>query len=41
MMTAGLGAIQEIRPAFVAFYETLTEPQQSALDGLFSMGRRH
>jgi hypothetical protein len=41
MMSAGLGVIQDIRPAFEAFYETLTEAQQEALDGLFSMGRRH
>lgn len=41
MMTAGLGAIQEIRPAFEAFYKTLTEEQQRAIDGLLSMGRRH
>lgn len=41
MMATGLGAMRDVRPAFEAFYETLNEKQQKALDDLAEHRRRH
>lgn len=41
MMAAGLGVVQEVRPAFDGFYAVLTDKQRKALDGLISRGRHH
>ena len=41
MLSTGLDAVRQIRPAFTAFYETLDERQREALDGLLSRHRRH
>ncbi len=41
MMAAGLSAMRDVRPAFEAFYQTLNEEQQKALDELTEHRRRH
>jgi|SaaInl7_135m_RNA_FD_contig_61_1034557_length_1290_multi_21_in_0_out_0_1 hypothetical protein len=38
-LTAGLAVVQQVRPAFDRFYDTLNEKQQKSLDDLLS--RRH
>ncbi len=40
MISSGAAALQEIRPAFDAFYQTLSEKQQDALDKLSRHGKR-
>lgn len=40
VMGMGLAAVQQVRPDFDAFYETLDEDQQAKLDRAFG-GRRH
>ena len=39
MLSTGLGVVQQVRPAFAAFYDSLDEGQREAIDKLFS--RRH
>ncbi len=41
MLSTGLDAVRQIRPAFTAFYETLDERQREALDGLLTRHRKH
>ena len=41
MLSTGLDAVRQIRPAFTAFYETLDERQREALDGLLTHRGRH
>ncbi len=41
IMATGLDVVQRIRPAFTAFYQTLTEKQRKAIDDLIAKYRRH
>ncbi len=41
MMTTGLSIVQDVRPAFDAFYATLNERQRKALDDLTDRRRHH
>jgi hypothetical protein len=40
MLSTGLEVVREVRPAFAAFYDSLDENQQEAIDKLMSH-RRH
>ncbi|MGB0631581.1 MAG: Spy/CpxP family protein refolding chaperone [Alphaproteobacteria bacterium] len=41
MLTAGLGVVRKVRPAFDGFYATLDKDQQAALDKLIQRRGRH
>jgi hypothetical protein len=43
VLATGLSVVQDIRPAFTTFYDSLTDKQQQALEGLMShrRGGRH